>query len=466
MYMLTCPLSVFQQVLRRLAEDRQGIAFARVGTCHAPPDREWLVRDLSLSPPNPHAAHPPQVVRVSLATSPPGLFGQLRLDPLLQDPVGHLFIGDGPWRGHLWGIIRIDQGIQPLHHLSLIGAGMHRIHIGSFEGEPPRPDSADELADTPRERWSRTIGALGGEAVWQRLVGLHIAIAGCGRTGSQIVVNLARVGIRHLTLIDPDIVEMHNLGEMDGVTDADLRRSKAEALAEHVSSITSACLVQPMPIVAPITDAAAVAAAKACDVLLSCLDNDGGRLAAGILATLYHRPLLDIGTGVFFPPPAEEEGGRQTARSWAGVTSGQSTLDPVSRLALSPPQRRMGADVRLILPGDGCLLCRGNLTTYAGAVEQLCNQRCPTVLEVSWRQQRAGSLRTLNQIAAGLAVQMLQDLVAERIQSSIWAQVELDEAGHLEVRYPPIQPTSSSECPLCAKAGLGDEGLRWMESRN
>ena len=52
-------------------------------------------------------------------------------------------------------------------------------------------------------------------------------------------------------------------------------------------------------------------------MLISCVDHDEARLATGIIAALYAKPLLDIGTGVF--------------------GSGEG--------------RQMGADIRLILPG-------------------------------------------------------------------------------------------------------------------
>jgi molybdopterin/thiamine biosynthesis adenylyltransferase len=287
------------------------------------------------------------------------------------------------------------------------------------------------------------MGALGRD-VWERLVGLNVVVVGCGRTGSLMAVSLARLGIRRLALIDPDCVELHNLGEMDAVSQADLGTPKAEALARHLFSLSSPGRISILPLNASVAHPTALSAAKAGDVLVCCADNDAARLATGLIATLYHKVLLDIGTGIF------HERGEQ----------GSAFRIPHSAIR----NRRMGADVRLIIPGDGCLLCRGNLTAYSQAVEDLCNHRPPARVQGEWRQERAGSLRSLNQLVAGLAVQMFQDLVAERIQGSIWARVEFDEAGQLEVRYPPIQPTSSSECPLCAKAGLGDEGLRWTES--
>jgi molybdopterin/thiamine biosynthesis adenylyltransferase len=246
------------------------------------------------------------------------------------------------------------------------------------------------------------------------------------------------LGIRQLTLIDPDLVETHNLGEMDAVADTDLGRPKAEAIADHLCALLSHASVSVSPVVASISHPTALAAAKACDVLFCCADNDAARLATAILATMYHKVLVDLGTGIFYPTPPS----------------------PTPPLSHPPTPRTMGADVRLILPGDGCLLCRGNLTNYAQAVDDLCNQRSLEDLQRDWSPQRAGSLRTLNQLATALGVQMFQDLVAGRLLASVWAHVEINEAGRLAIHYPPLpQPTDSPACALCGKAGLGDEGL-------
>jgi molybdopterin/thiamine biosynthesis adenylyltransferase len=46
-----------------------------------------------------------------------------------------------------------------------------------------------------------------------------------------------RLGVRSLTLIDPDAIEAHNLGEMDTVTEEDLGAFKVEALAKRLRSL-------------------------------------------------------------------------------------------------------------------------------------------------------------------------------------------------------------------------------------
>ncbi len=449
---LICPLPAFQRLLRALAEDRRRVAFARVGTHSAPPDREWLVRDFILSPSGTPAPQQDLVFRVALTSNPPAIpLTPSSLDPLPPAVVGSLSLGDGPWRAHLWGVVRTDDIIEPLHHLFLVGAGMHTVHILTPYDQDPSPHSQHRLISSYQTRWSRTIGALGGEDIWQRLVRLPIAIIGCGRTGSVVAVTLARLGIRQLTLIDPDIVETHNLGEMDVVTQADVGHSKAQALAaclrkereepgntEFFSSL--AADIRAIP--ASVTSESALAACKDADVLFCCVDSDAARLATALIATLYHAVLIDIGTGVHFPATNER------------------IHDPQSVLR----HRVMGADVRMILPGDGCLLCVGNLSRYQQAVEELCHGGPLPSQPQEWWQQRAGSLRTLNHIAAHVGVQMLQDLVAERIRESLWARIEFDDTGRMTVHYPPTQrPSDSPPCALCAKAGLGDEGLSWMQ---
>lgn len=275
-------------------------------------------------------------------------------------------------------------------------------------------------------RWSRTIGALGGQAVWERLTALPMAVIGCGRTGSLVAGNLARLGVRKSLLIDPDRIEAYNLGEMDAVVDRDLGRPKAEAMAEYLRASLSAAEITLEPLVATLNDRLAWQAVKSCRVLFACADNDAARLTAAILAALYHQVLIDIGTGIFFEGEA---------------SSGQR-------------RRVMGADVRLIVPGDGCLLCHGHLNRYAQAVETLIGSGGSAMPDSDWRTQRTGSLRSLNQIAAGLGVHLLQDLVADRIQGSIWARIDFDETGRLAVSYPPLNRDPA--CRLCARMGQGD----------
>jgi len=164
---------------------------------------------------------------------------------LPTDCAGVLLLGQDWQRGRARGAIRLpSHTLAPLHRLRLVGPGMHVIAL-----QEAMPGARSQTG--PLQRWSRTIGALGQEA-WQRLIGLRYAIIGVGRTGSKLALALVRQGVSHLTLIDSDHVELHNLGEMDGVNNADLGRPKVEALATVLAAQASTQLdVVPVPTPSP-----------------------------------------------------------------------------------------------------------------------------------------------------------------------------------------------------------------------
>lgn len=417
---LTIPRILFRRVLRTLAQNSLRTIWLTLGLAEKYAVREWLARDLLVSTPN-AAGHQP-ILRVRLSDNLDVAY--LGLSRAQHE--GELVLGLGREIGNWLGVIATEQELVPLEELYLIGSGMHRVDgitvLPTFLVAPN--------VERARERWSRTIGALGGENIWQRLTLLRIGVVGCGRSGSLAALGLARSGIAHLTLIDPDTIEIHNLGEMEGVGDADLGRPKAQALAANLQAALSGSTLTLNAIVSAISEPAALMAASQCDVIFCCADNDGARLATAMLATFYHRVLIDIGTGIQLNPVGEARRARQ-----------------------------MGADVRLIVPGDGCLLCRGGLTQYASAVAELTDVRAQAAQPADWREHRAGSLHALNQVAAGLGVLMLQDLTAERVSTSLWAHLEFDANGILRTEYPSLPPHDSNVCTLCARAGLGDAAL-------
>jgi hypothetical protein len=84
---------------------------------------------------------------------------------------------------------------------------------------------------------------------------------------------------------------------MDALTEGDLGRFKAEAIAKNLKhdlrhmQITALCQ--------SIMTSEAQMSAKTADVLICSVDDDAARLVIGGLACCYEKPLLDIGTGVF-----------------------------------------------------------------------------------------------------------------------------------------------------------------------
>lgn len=430
---ITFPTTLFVQVLRRLAADSRLPLLLRCGVHVTTDGEEWLVRE-ALAAGAQVAVQPyERLALIQVTTTWPTGVGTVW-------PVqGWVWLGIGALEGYLGGGIRRHGEWQPLEGVRLSGRGMHRLSATRPGGGAESAQDA-ALTGAQRVRWSRTIGALGGVDVWQRLTQLRVGVVGCGRSGSLVAEALARLGVRDVTLIDPDRVELHNLGEMALVTSADVGEAKSVALARRLCQLLPADAPPPAAVTVGIMEPAALALASECEVLFCCVDSDGARLATGMLATLFNRVLVDIGTGIQFD---------------AGSAAAQSPADNIGRGS----QRTLGADVRLIVPGEGCLQCMGGVANYQQAVEELFN-RSGGARDHAWQTERAGSLQWLNLLAVAVGMQMMQDLVAQRIGASTWAQLRVDAAGILTTAYRHYTPEATGRvCPVCAQRGLGDYGL-------
>lgn len=328
-----------------------------------------------------------------------------------------LVLGCGKDEGKIAAWSRSPYGDpQPVRNVRLPGPGMHSLALVGDEPEAARP-----VGQLSWQRWSRSIGALG-DQTWHRLTGLSFGIVGCGRLGSLIASSLARIGVMHLVLVDPDSVERHNLGEGVGLDESDLGRPKAQAVLASLAR--SYPWVRGQAVDLSVTRWNALTALKSCDVVFSCAASEGGRLATALLAARYLKVLVDAGTGVF----AGENGARQR-----------------------------GAEVQLVIPGEGCLGCLGGVGDEEAAKEQMSSlQAEATALNsVQWWQQRAGSLYSLNQIAGGLAIGLLERLVAGEQRRSVSLRLVWNTDG------PPRLTSSSpiyraSQC-ICGQTGRGDE---------
>lgn len=347
----------------------------------------------------------------------------LRFDHGSQEsPMCRIHLGIAEERGQFTGAFLLQDQSMPLQIMQAVGAGMTRFMAGKAEGACGTPDV------TEAERWSRLVGAIGGTQVWRRLTDLSIAVAGVGRMGSIVAASLARSGCRALTLIDPDRLEPHNCDAMDLAIPMDCGRFKAEVVAERITEVNQSA--RPLVVPESVFSRRAYEALKQADVIVCAVDAPAPRLATGALAASYLKPWLDLGTGVFQEGPQ-------------GM--GHSRRHGVAHM-------QMGADIRLVLPGHGCVLCWGGL---AAAPQGLREWEQGAGL-VDWHRQRAGSLRSLNMLAVATGLRWLEELIMGRLTESQWQRVEINQQGLAEWRT--MNPRRDPACGLCAQVGRGDVG--------
>ncbi len=347
---------------------------------------------------------------------------------LTPNCVAVLALGVGSRRGQVRAYVRspdparagnLSEAGEPFDLLKFVGPGMHTILL-----QPAREQGAGPSTEAS-ERWSRSIGALSRE-VWDRLTGLHYGIIGLGRSGSLLGEAVVRGwGAGRLTLIDPDRVEGHNLGETALLRSDDVGKPKVEAIARHLQRAEPGLdRTRITTIFGSVSAYPALRALLACDALFGCIDHDGARLALAGLTVLFLKPIVDVASGIH----------------GAGTS------------------RRMGVDVRLAVPGERCLLCLGGLADPVRARAALSSADGERIdyARRDWRQERAGSLPSLNQFGTALALRLWEDFVAERVAGSTWVHAEFDPSGRLSVSQPTPAP---GPCRLCALAGRGEAGL-------
>jgi molybdopterin/thiamine biosynthesis adenylyltransferase len=183
--------------------------------------------------------------------------------------------------------------------------------------------------------FDRQVRAFGGD-VQRVLSSLQVGVVGCGGTGSAVIEQLIRLGVRSLVLVDPDTVSESNLTRVYGSSPDDVGAPKVDVLARHARHIAPDADVQ--PIQGLVTSEAVARKLAGCDVLFGCTDDNAGRLVLTRLAAYYLTPLIDCGILI---------------SSNRGVVAG------------------IDARVTVQTPGSACLLCRGRIDLARAAAEQL-----------------------------------------------------------------------------------------------
>ena len=176
-----------------------------------------------------------------------------------------------------------------------------------------------------------------GAAVQQTLGDLAIGIVGCGGTGSSVAEQLIRLGVRHLTLIDPDKLSESNLTRVYGSTVSDIGRPKVEILKHHLMRIAPDIRCETVQ--SMVTLESAARCLIGCDVVFGCTDDNAGRLVLSRLATYLLTPVIDCGVLL-----SSDAGDQLTG---------------------------IDGRVTILSPGQACLICRDRINIARASAELL-----------------------------------------------------------------------------------------------
>lgn len=134
-----------------------------------------------------------------------------------------------------------------------------------------------------------------GDGTTNLLRSLSVGVAGCSGTGSWVVEMLGRLGVGHLVVVDPDVIEKKNLNRIVNSTlvHADQNRPKVSTLADAVQAMGFGTIVETHK--KDLAHSDIVKALAKCDFLFGCMDSADGRDMLNRIATYYSVPYIDIG---------------------------------------------------------------------------------------------------------------------------------------------------------------------------
>jgi len=127
----------------------------------------------------------------------------------------------------------------------------------------------------------------------ERLESASVLIGGCGAIGSSSAIKLARMGVKIFYLVDPDVLEPHNIYNQE-YTLGDIGKPKVKALEERLEAVNSAEVSTYQGKIEDCSEEFLEA-----DIFLSCFDNIPSRYFMNYLAVSQGKSIIDAGIDSF-----------------------------------------------------------------------------------------------------------------------------------------------------------------------
>lgn len=210
-----------------------------------------------------------------------------------------------------------------------------------------------------------------------KLQELKIVIVGVGGTGSSVAVQLARMGVRKLTLIDKDVIDTSNISRVYGSKKSDIGKPKVDVLKTHLATFSRTEIVA---ICTDIVKEDTTANLVDADIIFGCTDNLSSRSILNDVSVQYYIPLIDVG---------------------CRITNKGNTVDQIL------------AKVQLVTPVHACLWCSGTLNGKIILQESLSEDEKESLSKEGYYDniEKQPSIISLTTLAASLGINKLLGLL-------------------------------------------------------
>ena len=200
-----------------------------------------------------------------------------------------LATGTLTWSARHWNIGNGRQ-VDCTHSSSVRVVG-DRYVVSWNDVHRPRPPS--------NRRQLRTVSAWG-EQCQADLVRRRILVVGAGSVGLDVVVRLAASGVCHITVMDFDVVQPHNLDRLIGARPRDARLKRPKAHVAQREGLGAATAESPRIEISDLSicEPEGMKLALDHDLVFSCVDRPWPRAVLNVLAYADLIPVIDGGIGI------------------------------------------------------------------------------------------------------------------------------------------------------------------------
>ena len=284
---------------------------------------------------------------------------------LVNVPLGSLVFS----RKGICGVIFHENNLHDVSKIKTIGTTLSEFPGVGFEEKQFEKDTDD--------KFDRQIRALG-KHTQKKLQEMTITIVGTGGTGSPVAVQLAKMGVMKLKLIDMDIIDKTNIPRVYGSNETDVGKPKVKVLKKHIESFSN---TKVETIQKDVTDEKILASLIDSDVIFSCTDNLTSRSVLNDVSTQYFIPLIDVGCRIHL--------------------NGSNSISQAI------------AKVQIVTPDSACLWCTDTLDGKIIMQESLSDKEKHDLAKEGYYDdiEKQPSVISLTTMAASMAVTKLLNLL-------------------------------------------------------
>lgn len=271
--------------------------------------------------------------------------------------------------------------------------------------------------DAAHDRQIRAFGAPG-QAVLSKL---RVGVIGAGGTGSVVLQQLAHLGVRDITVIDPDVVDKTNLNRLVGACPADVGTPKVEVAHRAVLAVSPNAAVHAVR--GDVVDDRVAKTLAAFDFVFLCTDSHASRAVVGQVAYQHLVPTIDMGVSITVGPTGVEY---------------------------------VNGRVQMLAPGLTCLSCTRTLDGEQIRREMMTPDQRAADPYVQGVHEPQPAVISLNSTMASLAVTMFLGAV-----TPVPAQARFQLYDGVRGMVRPTVARANPECIVCSAHGALAKGTSW-----